>query len=252
MAAKYTGKYTKAFLSDKKIKKESLEYDFFNNKISVQENEMACIFSFKGNKLLFCKGYDKFLGIPEEEMDLLRLNSIFTEFYEKFIYELHDRVLLFLYNNNTDLESFSSHIITHVEGIEAPVMIVMKVYSTDDNGNLVSIIGRNYIDKNLITSDVVQYAFHGDFNPEFKNKIDNDLDFTSCISYTNLRVLEALETGKKMAEISTMMNIEESQLNINIQKLLKRFELKDESELIEFAKAKKLIPNQFDNYLKKN
>ncbi|MEN8927505.1 MAG: hypothetical protein ABF240_01425, partial [Flavobacteriales bacterium] len=91
MDSKYTGKYTKAFLSDKKAKSQSIEYEYFNRTIEVKENEMVYIFSFNGNKLLFAKGYENILGISDSELDILQLNSLFTSYYERFVFEFHDR-----------------------------------------------------------------------------------------------------------------------------------------------------------------
>ncbi|MEN8957295.1 MAG: hypothetical protein ABF242_00940 [Flavobacteriales bacterium] len=249
MDSKYTGKYTKAFLSDKKAKSQSIEYEYFNRTIDVKENEMVYIFSFNGNKLLFAKGYENILGISDSELDILHLNSLFTSYYERFVFEFHDRLLLFLYNNNNNIEDFSSNVITELEGFDIPVMINVKIHRTDDNGNLISIIGRNVADQNLKTSDVIQYSVHIGSDSQFISEINNDLDFKRCISLYNILVIEKMDKGIELEVIAEELNITTEKLQENLDKILTRFELKDYKELTQFAKIKHIIPNQFEKYL---
>lgn len=251
MAIKYTGKYTQAFLSDNKINSESLESDFYNNVITVNSNEAVYVYSFKGNKMVFAKGFEKIINKKLEEINMLVLNEAFAPHFKKFINEYHDRLLLFLYNSNTNIESFSSHVIIRTNDFDNPLMLNIRVFKTDDNGNLVSVIGTNTIDKKLKTTDVIQYAFSGDFDPEFIDKINNHLDFQSCISFYNIQIIEHLNQGRTLAEIAELMNFEEQKVTNDLALIKKKFELKNDLELIEFAQKNHLIPNQFDAYLNK-
>jgi DNA-binding CsgD family transcriptional regulator len=248
MGIKYTGKYTQAFLSDKKMKANSIEADFFNKKIEVKPNEALYIYSFKGNKMLFTKGFEAVLNKKDNDISIVDLNSMHTPHFEEFMYEFNDRLLLFLYNNNENIETFSSNVIIKIKGVDTALMLNTKVYKTDENGNLISIIGRNTLDKKLNTTDVIQYSLIGDFKEDFLDTINNDLNFTRCISLFNIKIISLFEEGKQSNEVSKILNISEEKINTNIEKLLKRFELLNLNELIEFSKSNCLIPSQFDNY----
>lgn len=248
MTVEYTGKYTQAFLSDK-ISKDSSNTDFYKERIEVKNNEAVYVYSFKGNKMVFTKGFEKITNKKDDEISILELNNLFSPHFENFINEYHDRILLFLHTNNEKNETFSSHVIIKINNFDYPVILNIKVFETDDNGNLISIIGTTTIEKRLKTSDIVQYGFKGDFNPEFVEEINNDLEFNQCVSSFNIKIIELLELKKSYTDISNKLNISEEKIKNNLNKLLKRFELKNIKELIEFAKNNYLIPNQFDKYL---
>ena len=251
MKPKFTGKYTRAFLTDKKMKEESIEYDYYNNQIDLKDNEAAYVFSFKGNKLVFAKGFEKIFKVQKNNLSILDLNTLFTDYFESFINEYHDRLLLYLYNNNENIETFASHTIIKVKPIPQPILLTTKVFKTDDNGNLLSVIGMNTFDPDLKTTDVIQYSLSGDIKPDFMDNINQNLDFKMCISHYNIKIIEELEMKKSSSEIATQLNISEEKLATILNNLLVKFELKDNQELIEFAKKNYLIPNQFDKYLNK-
>ena len=48
--SKYTGNYTKAFLSTDVSPSDSIEHTYYNNLIEVGENEACYIYSFKENR----------------------------------------------------------------------------------------------------------------------------------------------------------------------------------------------------------
>lgn len=249
MGFKYTGKYTQAFLSDSTVRAESIETDYFNNIIDLKPNEAVYIYSFKGNKLLFVKGFEKLLNIKDEELSIIELNSHYTTDFKSFIDEYHDRLLLFLYNNNQNIESFSSHAILKVKDSDIPFMLNIKVHKTDNNGNLVSIIGRCTFDPNIRTSDIVQYSLKGDFDPDFLNTINNKLHYKKCISLENIKLIELLDSETKLEEISSKLELSEDSIKIKIDNLIEKFNLKNKAELISFAKDNHLIPNQFLNFI---
>ncbi len=250
MKSKYTGKYLKAFLGDNKIKTESIEYEYYNSQVDVKDNEVSYIYSFKGNRLVFAKGFEKLNLKGDDGLDIHIIHSLFAKYYERFVNEYHDRILLYLYNNNERIDTFSSHVIINIKTIDIPLILKVKVFKTDDNGNLVSIIGTATVDDNLKTSDIIQYSIEGDLKPEFLEGINQDLDFIKCISNYNIKIIEELEKGKSQKEIADSLEIKEEVLTNILKNLLKKFEVETIEEMIEIAETKNIIPSQFDNYLK--
>ena len=133
--SKFSGDYTKAFLSKDRSKEGSKDTIYFDKTLEIAENEAVNVFSFKENKLLFAKGFEKLLGRELEEIDILQLNSLYDTVFKEFTNEYHDRMLLYLHTNNKNLESLSSTIIVKAQGIDTPFILNVKVYETDENGN---------------------------------------------------------------------------------------------------------------------
>ena len=100
-------------------------------------------------------------------------------------------------------------------------------------------------------SGTVQYSFQGDVENEFLEEINQNLNFNNCISLENIKLIEFLEKKKENSEISNLLNIPIEKINQNLLRLYKRFNLKDENELVKFGKDNYLIPNQFDKYQNK-
>ena len=190
MSVQYNGKYTQAFLSDAKIKKDSIENKLLDELIKVEKDEVVWIYSLKGNKLLFVKGFE-ILNLKDEDFTSNNLNSMFTQYFQEFINEYHDRILLFLYTNI--IEYFSSSVIIKIKEIETSAILNIKIYNTDDNGNIISFIGRSKIDNDLKTTDIVQYSFQGDVENEFLEEINQNLNFNKRISLENIKLIEFLE-----------------------------------------------------------
>ena len=125
MSVQYNGKYTQAFLSDAKIKKDSIENKLLDELIKVEKDEVVWIYSLKGNKLLFVKGFE-ILNLKDEDFTSNNLNSMFTQYFQEFINEYHDRILLFLYTNI--IEYFSSSVIIKIKEIETSAILNIKIY----------------------------------------------------------------------------------------------------------------------------
>ncbi len=214
--SKYTGNYTKAFLSTDVSPSDSIEHTYYNNLIEVGENEACYIYSFKENKLIFTKQIDALFGIPKESLNMVLLNSIFEKDFNLFFKEFHDRLLLYLYNNKDHIQSFSCSYITRIKRHE-----------------------------NLKTTKVIQYSLNGDFEEKFTNRINFGIDHSLCISEKNINLLEILESDKSLDKASETLSITKEEISRRISQLNDRYDLKSLDELLEFSKANFLIPNQF-------
>lgn len=243
--SKYTGNYTKAFLSTDVSPSNSIEHTYYNNLIEVGENEACYIYSFKENKLIFTKQIDALFGIPKESLNMVLLNSIFEKDFNLFFKEFHDRLLLYLYNNKDHIQSFSCSYITRIKKFKFPILVNLKFLKTDDSGNLVSIIGRIKRHENLKTTKVIQYSLNGDFEEKFTNRINFGIDHSLCISEKNINLLEILESDKSLDKASETLSITKEEISRRISQLNDRYDLKSLDELLEFSKANFLIPNQF-------
>lgn len=243
--SKYSGNYTKAFLSSDVSPLDSIEQTYYSNTIKLEENEAGYIYSFKDNKLIFSKGMDSLFGVDIKDVNILWLNEIYHSDFQSFVNEYHDRLLLYLYNHNQNLTGFLSRIIIKTSLFETPLMLTIKVLKTDEGGNLISILGIVKKSELFKTSKVVQYSLDGIEDEHFMNKINFSLDFEQCISEKNIELLELLESKMSKSEIALKLGLNEIEISIRISNLKKRFEISSRQELIEFAVKNNLIPNQF-------
>ncbi len=242
--SKFSGNYTKAFLSKKVSSADSAEQLHYDKTIDIKENEATYIYSFKENKLVFSKGLESLHNIKSEEINIFFIRNLIAEHFLNFSNEYHDRLLLHIYNNK-NIENFSTNIILNYNTFDTPVLLNIKVFETDDNGNLLSVISKAIKSEKLKTTKVVQYSLNGSFQEEFNNEINFNLDHKLCISEKNIELIELLEKGKSVEDIATLLSVPVDSIMVRISNLFKRFDVTNNKDLIQFAKTNFLIPNQF-------
>lgn len=246
--SKYTGKYTDAFLTEDVSNYNSNLGENFNKYLTIKENEAVYVYRFKENKMLFAKGFENVLNKKNDEINMKILNTEYDELSKSFVSEYHDRALLYLYNHNSKLKSFSSSIVVKSARVKDPLLVNIQVMNTDSKGNLVAIIGRIYKDKNLRYNEIIQYSLNGQFEGDFLFQMNHKLDFDSRISLREIKIIEGLKNQISHKEIGKNIGYPGHRISEVIQLLFKRFKVKSEEELIAFAENKELIPNQFSSY----
>ncbi|MEN8839039.1 MAG: hypothetical protein ABF238_00870 [Flavobacteriales bacterium] len=244
----YTGKYTDAFLTEDVSSYDSHFDENFKKYLTLKENEAVYVYSFKENKLLFTKGFENVLEVESRAVNMQFLNSEYDELAKEFVNEYHDRALLYLYNNNHKLKTFSSSVVIKTKRVETPLLLNIQVLNTDSKGNLISIIGRVLRDPNLIYGDIIQYNLNGDLEGDFLFQMNHKLDFQKRISLREIKIIEDLEMDIPTEEIGKKIGYANHRIEEIIKLMLERFSVKTTKDLIEFAKNKQLIPNQFKNY----
>lgn len=244
----YTGKYTDAFLTEDVSSYDSHFDENFKKYLTLKENEAVYVYSFKENKLLFTKGFENVLEVESRAVNMQFLNSEYDELAKEFVNEYHDRALLYLYNNNHKLKTFSSSVVIKTNRVETPLLLNIQVLNTDSKGNLISIIGRVLRDPNLIYGDIIQYNLNGDLEGDFLFQMNHKLDFQKRISLREIKIIEDLEMDIPTEEIGKKIGYANHRIEEIIKLMLERFSVKTTKDLIEFAKNKQLIPNQFKNY----
>ncbi|MEN8810603.1 MAG: hypothetical protein ABF272_04335, partial [Flavobacteriales bacterium] len=95
---------------------------------------------------------------------------------------------------------------------------------------------------------IVQYNLNGDFDEDFIYNINHNLDFKSTISFREIDIIDKLKEGFNHIEIANFLGYSGFKVSAIIELMFKRFKVKSEKELIEFAEREQLIPNQFTNY----
>ena len=78
--------------------------------------------------------------------------------------------------------------------------------------------------------------------------MNHKLDFDSRISLREIKIIEGLKNQISHKEIGKNIGYPGHRISEAIQLLFKRFKVKSEEELINFAENKELIPNQFSSY----
>ena len=248
MSTQFTGDYVNAFISDESSSQDSIERVFFEKTIDKKPGEAVYVFSFKENKLQYASGFEEIFGIKDSEVNLLMLNKLYTDDFVEFTNEYHDRILLFAYNNNNNLETFSSKEIIKIKGFDLALTLHIEILKTDENGNLVSIIGRINPNENIQISEIVQYAFEGDFDLDVLYKINHRLNYKNCVSHKMIKIIDGINKGKNSKQIARTVGYKVNIVEELIEAFKAKFNLKSESELIQFAKEKHLVPDQFRLY----
>ncbi|MGB1041645.1 MAG: hypothetical protein ACPGVD_12280, partial [Flavobacteriales bacterium] len=160
----FSGDYLNAFLSDAYFQEDPEQVKTLDKKIKVKKNELAYVYSFKESKLLYLKGFDTVLGINHADLNIKKIHSLFRENYVEFFKEFHDRVLLYFHNNNNSIESIGCNALVLLKDIDTPINHSVRVFETDDNGNLVSVIIRMKLNESLNIGDIIQYSITGEIH----------------------------------------------------------------------------------------
>jgi len=245
---KYSGKYSKSFFTDNTIRFTGKIGENFSKYFLLGKNEAVLIYNFKELELLYAKGFKNVLGIEDEDVNMLMLNEQYDETSFEFTNEFHDRALIHLLSNKKNIKSFSSSALLRSKCNDIPIFMNLQVISTDEHGNLENVIARLIQDPTLNFTKIVQYNLNGDFDEDFIYNINHNLDFKSTISFREIDIIDKLKEGFNHIEIANFLGYSGFKVSAIIELMFKRFKVKSEKELIEFAEREQLIPNQFTNY----
>ena len=241
----FSGDYLNAFLSDAYFKEDTESIKINDKKIKVSKNELAYVYSFKEGKLTYLKGFDTILGLNHTDINIKKIHFLFRENYIEFFKEFHDRVLLYFHNNNNNIESIGCNALVLLKNIETPVNHSVRVFETDNNGNLVSVIIRMKLNEKLKIGDIIQYCITGEIHEKALKEEKYFLNYKKCISKREAEIIESFIDKEKSNKIFSKVLLKPEEFVVVLENLIIRFGLQTKAELIEFAKENYLIPSQF-------
>lgn len=239
------GSYSKKFITDVPMIKDSQEYNMFKNRLYKYPLEGVYIYSFEHGRMLYADGWENVVGIPDTEITMLSIVNMTSPEFAPFVHDINDKALQFLHKRNDRLTEYSFTIETKVRNRnnqDIPVVARVAVHDTYEDGTLRSIIGRFQVDYGIRFGKIMRYCAYGPEKEEFERNLNRNLFYPFRISDNELDILRMISKGHTYAEIGNEFNLSISQIERNIDQLLERFKEKNTTSLISFCYENMLLP----------
>lgn len=245
MAAYTPGEYSFQFITNEPIDKEDPKYVSYHNTIIKTPLEGVYVYSFQEGRMIYADGWERIVGIPDEQITMQIIPQLTVPEFAPFVHEINDKALMFLHKRNERLKEYYFRIETklkHTNGLKVPVTATVAVHDTLDNGHLSSIMGRFLVDHSIKFGKVMRFSAFGPEKDIFENTLNNELFYLNRISEKEMEVIKLISKGLTYKEIGEILYISSSAVEKRVRTLFKRFEIKNNAELVGFAYENFLLP----------
>lgn len=201
------------------------------------------IYSFQENKMLYARGWEALVGIPDHEIGMVDIVDLSAPRFALFVEEVNDKALMFLAGRNERLTEYCFQIhlrLMHRNGDEVPVSAKVAVHDVREDGHLKSISGSFRMNRSLRFGEVMRLSSYGPQSKEFEDALDPALFKEMVISDKELEALKLASQGMANKQIADHLGISNSAVDKRLSPLLKRFNVRSRTHLLAFA---------IDNYL---
>jgi DNA-binding CsgD family transcriptional regulator len=244
MSDKNFGDYSRNFITAVPADLESEQAQFFKQTIPTFPEEAVYIYSFKENRMIFARGWEKVVGYQDNEINMLAIVNMSAPEYAPFSHDLNDKALQFIHKKSENLEEYSFTIELkkiHKDGSLVPIIARVGVFSSQ-NGHIESIIGRFQINRSLIFGRVMRYAAYGPEKEKFEEELNKVLFSHLAISNKEKEALSLVAKGYSFKEIAHELKVSHSAIEKRIIPLYKRFNVKSLTHLVSFAYDNFILP----------
>jgi DNA-binding CsgD family transcriptional regulator len=232
------GNYSRQFISDVPADFSTKAYKQYAQNLYTYPLEAIYIYSFEESKMIYVKGWEEIIGIPDNEISMLKIVELTAPVFKPFVFEMNDKALHFLHSRNEKLleYSFTIEIKLHTpSGKEVPVCARVGVHDITAKGTLKSIIGRFQVDYKLRFGKIMRFATYGPEREVFEKSLNDKLFSPYRISDFELTILLALSEGLNRDEIASKCNCTEEEAAAILNNLKIRFNQRNDLALIRFA-----------------
>ncbi len=239
------GEYSYQYITNEPIDKSDPRYMDYHRNIVKYPMEGVYIYSFTEGRMIYADGWEKIVGIPDEQISMHLIPKLTVPEFYPFVHEINDKALMFLHERNERLTEYSFQIeikLMHSNGMKIPVSARVSVHSTNNDGSLASIMGRFQVDHSIRFGKVMRFWAYGPEKDIFENTLNDQLFYTNRISEKEMEVIRLIANGLTYKEISEHLYISISAVEKRIRTLFQRFELKNNAHLVGFAYENFLLP----------
>ncbi len=238
MTLKPKGNYIKNYVSDTPIDVNSDTYKTYFDTIPYYEDEAVYIYSFKENKMVYARGWEKVLGFKDTEITLLKIVSLTSTNYHELYNELTCKAVKFINTKKERLKEYSFTLEIekiHKDGKrKIPIFTRIGVFKTE-NGKVTEVLGRSQVMKNLKYGKVIQFEAFGPDKSEFEDSLCKELFEDLSITNKEKEALKLAAKGMAFKEIGLSLGVSQSAIEKRILPLYKRFNVRSLPHLISFS-----------------
>lgn len=213
-------------------------------KIEFNKNECVFVWDLRLGEMIFNKGFENLLGVPDEEINLEKFVALFHTDDQEYIYRLGQAAVHYSIKEpelNEEFCLYVSHRIRKSNGNYIKVLAQSTPYSIDSEGLIASFLVKVSNISFVDSSDAVQYKF-------LANGLDtmlfHDLVFDkhkSIFTPREIDIIKEIKNGLSNIQIAENLQISKFTVETHRKKIMKKSGCHSAKELLLFCKKNGII-----------
>ncbi len=214
------------------------------NKIEFNKNECLFVWDLRLGEMVFSKGFENLLGVPDEEINLKGFVELFHADDREYILRLGQAAVHHSIKDaefNEEFCLYVSHRIRNSNGHYIKILAQSKPHQIDSKGLissfLVKVSNISFID----TSDAVQYKFLAN---GLDTQLFHDLVFEknkTLFTQRELEIIKEIQKGISNFQIAENLDISKFTVETHRKKIMKKSDSHSAEELLLFCRKNGVI-----------
>ena len=213
-------------------------------KTTFNKNECLFVWDLRRGEMVFKKGFENLLGIPDKEIDLQKFTELFHPDDQEYIYRLGQAAVHHSIKEpelNEDLCLYVSHRIRKSNGNYIKILAQSTPHSIDSEGLIASFLVKLSNISFVDTSDAVQYKFLAN---GLDTQLFHDLVFDkhkAIFTPREMDIIKEIQNGLSNIQIAENLRISKFTVETHRKKIMKKSGCHSAEELLKFCKRNGVI-----------
>jgi DNA-binding CsgD family transcriptional regulator len=206
-------------------------------------DEAIFVYSLVEMKIMHAAGWQELLGYENDEISMQMLIGITTPDYADFIREMNNQSLAFILEKRERLDEYSCTIESkkyNKVGDEVSLLESVRVYRSA-KGRVTELLGRYKLNPRITNPNDKYFHASGPGIEVLVDKMKKFGDEGRLITRREHEILKLLAGGMILKDIANHMGVSKSNIEKKIYGLFKKFNVRNQRELIIYSLKKNLI-----------
>ena len=206
-------------------------------------DEAIFVYSLVEMKIMHAAGWQELLGYENDEISMQMLIGITTPDYADFIREMNNQSLAFILEKRERLDEYSCTIESkkyNKAGDEVSLLESVRVYRSA-KGRVTELLGRYKLNPRITNPNDKYFHASGPGIEVLVDKMKKFGDEGRLITRREHEILKLLAGGMILNDIANHLGVSKSNIEKKIYGLFKKFNVRNQRELIIYSLKKNLI-----------
>lgn len=206
-------------------------------------DEAIFVYSLVEMKIMHAAGWQQLLGYENDEISMQMLIGITTPDYADFIREMNNQSLAFILEKRERLDEYSCTIESkkyNKAGDEVSLLESVRVYRSA-MGRVTELLGRYKLNPRITNPNDKYFHASGPGIEVLVDKMKKFGDEGRLITRREHEILKLLAGGMILNDIANHLGVSKSNIEKKIYGLFKKFNVRNQRELIIYSIKKNLI-----------
>jgi DNA-binding CsgD family transcriptional regulator len=206
-------------------------------------DEAIFVYSLVEMKIMHAAGWQELLGYENDEISMQMLIGITTPDYADFIREMNNQSLAFILEKRERLDEYSCTIESkkyNKAGDEVSLLESVRVYRSA-KGRVTELLGRYKLNPRITNPNDKYFHASGPGIEVLVDKMKKFGDEGRLITRREHEILKLLAGGMILNDIANHLGVSKSNIEKKIYGLFKKFNVRNQRELIIYSIKKNLI-----------